>query len=160
METGNNDLVDFSEFTDEQKVVQYAYTRENHLLSLFGEDVRPKTNGKLKDLKYKLNEFLPIITNKYKNTLSPIKQISPEIEEKLKDMVKDIYEPLKKYGPSMGIDFLPYNFILIKCFELLCIPEYSSNIVLTESVDKLLKYEEIWEKICKELNWSYHILML
>lgn len=101
-------------------------------------------------------EHIPHILNKI-NGIPPI-QIPIEVEEKLREMFKDIQEPfenVKKVVCPSRISFLSYNFVLYKFCELLDLEEYQKCFTLLKSIEKLRLQDKIWKGICEILDWEY-----
>lgn len=81
--------------------------------------------------------------------------ISPEIEEKLKRMFREIQEPFAKVCPKGRKNFLSYSYIFHKFVELLGHDELKELFPLLKSRDKLHQQDIIWEGICKELRLQF-----
>ena len=89
---------------------------------------------------------------------APPKEITPEIykfEEKLKKMFDKIQEPFEKHCPKDRINFLSYSYVLHKFFQLLELDDYVRCFPLLKSRTKLRIQDEIWKKICEELDWEF-----
>jgi hypothetical protein len=101
-------------------------------------------------------EHAPHILNKL-NGIPPI-TIPHEVEEKLREMFRDIQEPFdivkEKVCPNR-LSFLSYNFVLYKFCELLDLDEYKKCFSLLKSIDKLRTQDKIWKGICEILGWEY-----
>ena len=81
--------------------------------------------------------------------------MNPELEEKLKNMFKEIQVPFLKYSPNNRKNFLSYSYVLHKFIQILDQPEFLKNFPLLKSRDKLHQQEQIWKKICEDLNWKF-----
>jgi Zn ribbon nucleic-acid-binding protein len=106
--------------------------------------------------KLELNQYfehIPFIINRL--TGAPPPTITREIEEKLKQMFKEIQEPFRLYKPSSRKNFLNYNYVFHKFFELLEMDHFLQYFPLLKSPVKLREQEEIYEKICKHLKWEF-----
>ena len=113
-----------------------------------------KTRGYLKKLGYnKYYEHVPHIICRLNGKQPP--KISPEVEDKLKKMFKEIQEPFAKVCPPTRKNFLSYSYVLHKFVELLGLDELKSLFPLLKSREKLHQQDKIWEGICKELNWEF-----
>ena len=97
-------------------------------------------------------EHVPYIISKVTNKPPP--KLSRELEDKIKDMFKQIQEPFVRHCPRLRINFLNYAYILHKFFRLLGYNEYSKRFPL-RSKDKLRLQDSIWQKICIDLDWKY-----
>jgi hypothetical protein len=98
-------------------------------------------------------EHIPFIINKI--TGLPPPTISRDIEEKLKQMFKDIQEPFERFRPNKRKNFLNYNYVYYKFFELLDMDQFLIHFPLVKSTEKLREHDDIWKKICKFLKWQY-----
>jgi len=86
---------------------------------------------------------------------NPPPTITPEIEEKIRAMFQEIQAPFLLYCPNDRTNFLSYSYILYKFFELLDLDEYKVFFPLLKSRDRLIAHDQIWKKICDDLNWEF-----
>lgn len=108
----------------------------------------------LKKLKYnKYYEHIPHIINHLNSIPAPI--MSRETEEKLRSMFKQIQAPFMKYCPDDRNNFLSYSYVLHKFCQLLNLDEFLVCFPLLKSREKLHKHDQIWEKICEDLQWEF-----
>ena len=98
-------------------------------------------------------EHIPYIINQLNGLPAPV--IAPEIEEIIRGMFKAIQIPFEKYCPFKRKNFLSYNYVMYKFFELLELDEYLNCFQLLKSRTKLHQQDEIWKNICKDLNWEF-----
>ena len=98
-------------------------------------------------------EHIPYIINQLNGLPAPV--IAPEIEEIIRGMFKEIQIPFEKYCPHKRKNFLSYNYVMYKFFELLELDEYLDCFQLLKSRTKLHQQDEIWKNICKDLNWEF-----
>lgn len=109
--------------------------------------------------KIKRNEYyehVPYIINQLNGLPPPI--ISSEIEEVIRNMFKEIQMPFEELRPNIipkRKNFLSYNYIMYKFFELLELDEYLQCFQLLKSRNKLYQQDTIWKHICAHLNWQY-----
>jgi Poxvirus Late Transcription Factor VLTF3 like. len=109
----------------------------------------------LKKLKYnQYYEHTVFIVSRITNKSPPV--LSRETEDKIKSMFKAIQEPFYKHCPSNRINFLSYSYVLHKIFQILGLREYVHYFDLLKSREKLRIQEEIWRKICQDLNWPFY----
>lgn len=80
---------------------------------------------------------------------------SPEIEEKLCNMFKDIQGPFLRHCPKDRKNFLSYSYVLSKFCSLLGLKEYLKYFPLLKSREKLYVQDSIWALICKDLGWKF-----
>lgn len=85
----------------------------------------------------------------------PMPHLSPELEEKLRNMFKQIQTPFLKWAPPDRKNFLSYSFVLHKFMQLLDKDEYLGYFPLLKARDKLNQQDRIWKKICEELGWQF-----
>ena len=86
---------------------------------------------------------------------TPPPNIPPEISEKLYLMFQEIQTPFILYCPENRINFLSYDYVLYKFFELLELDEYKMYFTLLKSRERLIEHDEIWKKICSHLQWEF-----
>lgn len=109
--------------------------------------------------KIKRNDFyehIPYIINQLNGLPPPI--ISSEIEEIIRNMFKEIQIPFEELKPKINPkrkNFLSYNYVMYKFFELLELDEYLECFQLLKSRNKLHQQDIIWKEICRELKWQY-----
>lgn len=98
-------------------------------------------------------EHVPYIINQLNGIPPPV--ISSNIEEVIRNMFKEIQLPFEKYRPKGRKNFLSYNYVMYKFFELLELDEYISCFQLLKSRNKLHQQDIIWKNICHDLQWEY-----
>lgn len=98
-------------------------------------------------------EHIPYIINQLNGLPAPV--IAPEIEEIIRGMFKAIQIPFEKYCPHKRKNFLSYNYVMYKFFELLELDEYLDCFQLLKSRTKLHQQDLIWKNICSDLNWQF-----
>jgi len=109
----------------------------------------------LKKLKmHKYYEHTIYIINKLNDVPPP--KIERETEKLFKKMFIQIQKPFILYKPERRKNFLSYAYVLYKFCELLELDEFLSFFPLLKSNDKLQEQDEIWEKICDHLNWTFY----
>jgi len=166
-----------------KEVSFYAYKRINHFREILaqvqgketttvGEDVieniktqmrrerisieemtNEKTKTILKNLGYnKYYEHIPFIKEKLgiKPPVMPV-----ELEQKLCNLFLEIQKPYAKFCPDERVNFLNYYYVLYKMCELLEADEYLDHFYMLKDPVKRMEQDEIWKKICKELNWEF-----
>lgn len=121
-------------------------------------DRKQITLQKMKSILKKLRlhqyyEHVPHIISKI--TGQPPPSISRDMEDKLKNMFKDIQIPFTVHCPKDRINFLSYSYVLHKFCQLLELDDFVKCFPLLKSRDKLRLQDKIWEKICRDLKWQY-----
>lgn len=121
-------------------------------------DINTVTNSKVKEIlkKLKINKYyehIPYILNRISGNPNP--HLSHELEEKLKHMFKEIQVPFLKFSPLNRKNFLSYSYVIHKFIQLLGQNEYLKYFPLLKSREKLHQQEEIWKKICTDLDWQF-----
>ncbi len=175
---------DYNDEKNMDKIVIYSYKRENHFNEWINQfqakenttlpqnlvtDVKndlakqrlrqnditqKKVKESLRKLGYnKYYEHIPYITTLLNGTKPPV--MSPELEEKLRNMFHAIQGPFDKFCPNERTNFLSYSYILYKFCELLGHDEYLDFFPLLKSREKLYKHDQIWKKITEELKWEW-----
>jgi len=177
--------VGFKEEQEMEKNVTYSYKRENHFnewISQFQakestsvpdelieqlrtefkkqkiKDLSEITHEKVKALLKKLNkakyyEHVPYITTILNGIQPPT--MPQSLEDRLRLMFHKIQAPFEHNKPATRKNFLSYSYVLYKFCELLGEDEYLPCFPLLKSKEKLYIQDQIWEKMCKELQWEF-----
>jgi hypothetical protein len=112
-----------------------------------------KTKSILKNLGYnKYYEHIPFI--KEKLGIKP-PTMSIELENTLCSLFLEIQKPYSKFCPNERVNFLNYYYVLFKMCELLGEDEYLPHFYMLKDPVKRMEQDEIWKKICHELNWEF-----
>lgn len=108
----------------------------------------------LKSLKLnRYYEHTPHIINRLNGAPTP--NLTPEIEEKLRQMFKMIQIPFFNHAPRNRKNFLSYSYTINKCLQLLELDEYLQYFPLLRSREKTFAMDQVWKKICEDLKWSF-----
>jgi len=115
------------------------------------------SNKKAKEILKKLGynkyyEHIPFIKDKL-GIKPPI--MGPELEETLCNLFMDIQEPYAKYCPDSRVNFLNYYYTVYKLCELLDQREFLPFFPMLKDREKRIEQDEIWKKICEELDWEF-----
>ena len=121
-------------------------------------DASKLTYTKMREIlkKLKLNKFYehgPYIISRINGMPTP--NFTPDLEEKLRAMFKEIQGPVLKHCPKDRKNFLSYSYVLYKFFQLLERDEYLKHFPLLKSREKLHLQDQIWKNICEELHWQF-----
>jgi hypothetical protein len=112
-----------------------------------------KTKEILKKFGYnKYYEHIPFIKDKL-GIKPPI--MSPELEDKLCNLFMEIQRPYAKFCPDDRVNFLNYYYTIYKLCELLEEDQFLSYFPMLKDREKRIEQDEIWKKICNELNWQF-----
>jgi len=112
-----------------------------------------KTKEILKKLSYnKYYEHIPFIKDKL-GIKPPI--MSPELEETLCNLFIELQAPYSKFCPDDRVNFLNYYYTAYKLCELLGEEKYLPLFPLLKDREKRIEQDNIWQKICKELDWEF-----
>jgi len=165
-----------------KEVSFYAYKRINHFREILSQfqakestDIPPEiittimnqvkkeriqpselNNKKTKEILKKLGfnkyyEHIPFIKDKL-GIKPPV--MTPKLEETLCNLFMDIQRPYAKYCPDDRVNFLNYYYTLYKLCELLGETQYLEFFPMLKD-QKKVEQDEIWKKICKELDWDF-----
>ena len=108
----------------------------------------------LKKLKYNIYyEHIAYIINKLNNLPPP--KITRDMEKLFISMFYNIQEPWELYKQPERKNFLSYSYVLHKFCELLELDHLLDHFPLHKDPNKIMENDQIWEKICKYLNWEY-----
>ena len=115
------------------------------------------TNKRAKDILKKLGynkyyEHIPFIKDKL-GIKPPV--MSPELEERLCSLFMDIQAPYAKYCPDDRVNFLNYYYTVYKLCELLEQYEFLDFFPMLKDREKRIEQDDIWRKICQELDWEF-----
>jgi len=112
-----------------------------------------KTKEILKKLGYnKYYEHIPFIKDKL-GIKPPI--MSQELEETLCNLFIELQAPYSKFCPDDRVNFLNYYYTAYKLCELLGEEKYLPLFPLLKDREKRIEQDEIWKKICGELDWEF-----
>jgi len=166
-----------------KEVCFYAYKRINHFREILAQfqakettqipdevfeniknqikkeriSLKQMTNKKAKDILKKLGynkyyEHIPFIKDKL-GIRPPV--MSPELEDKLCNLFMEIQKPYAKHCPDDRVNFLNYYYVLYKMCELLNESKFLPFFPMLKDPVKRIEQDQIWKKICKELQWEF-----
>ena len=166
-----------------KEVCFYAYKRINHFREILAQfqakestqipdevieniknqikkeriDVKHIHNKKAKEILKKLGynkyyEHIPFIKDKL-GIKPPI--MNPELEETLCNLFMEIQGPYAKYCPDDRVNFLNYYYTVYKLCELLDQNQFLPYFPMLKDREKRIEQDEIWRKICDELDWDF-----
>lgn len=121
-------------------------------------DTKSITYGKMREIlkKLKINKYYEHINYIiYRISGVPTPHFSPELEDKLCAMFKEIQGPFLKYCPPNRKNFLSYAYVLAKFFQILGLEEYMQHCQLLKSREKLAVQDVIFKNICNDLGWKF-----
>lgn len=99
----------------------------------------------------KYYEHINYIINRINGVPTP--HFTPELEDKLCSMFKEIQGPFLKHRPKDRKNFLSYSYVLYKFFQLLNMENYLKFFPLLKSREKLYVQDQIFKAICEDLKW-------
>tara|TARA_B100001059_G_C17768875_1_gene547217 strand:+ start:340 stop:1482 length:1143 start_codon:yes stop_codon:yes gene_type:complete len=115
------------------------------------------TNSKTKEILKKLGY------NKYYEHIQFIKDklgikppvMSQELEGTMCNLFMELQAPYSKFCPGDRVNFLNYYYTAYKLCELLGEAQYLEFFPMLKDRDKRIEQDNIWKKICEELDWSF-----
>ena len=115
------------------------------------------TNKKAKEILKKLGynkyyEHIPFIKDKL-GIKPPI--MNPELEDTLCRLFMEIQAPYAKFCPDHRVNFLNYYYTVYKLCELLQQNQFLPFFPMLKDREKRIEQDDIWKKICKELDWEF-----
>lgn len=121
-------------------------------------DYSELNKAKMKQILKKLGynsyyEHIHYIINKLSNLPPP--KITRDMEKIFIKMFTKIEGPWLKYKKKDRKNFLSYSYVLYKFCELLELDHLLECFTLHKDGNKIMENDEIWKKICEELNWEY-----
>jgi len=112
-----------------------------------------KTKEILKKLGFnKYYEHIAFIKNKL-GIKPPV--MSPELEDTLCNLFMELQSPYAKNCPDYRVNFLNYYYVLYKLCELLGETSFLDDIPMLKDREKLIEQDEIWKKMCEQLDWEF-----
>ena len=85
----------------------------------------------------------------------PPPRMTPEMEEMCRLMFIAVQPAFEKHCPPDRKNFLSYSYCLYKFFQLLGYDDLLGSFTLLKGRDKLQKQDQIFQKICEELDWEF-----
>lgn len=82
--------------------------------------------------------------------------IGSEAESQLKSMFSAIQKPFATHCPPSRRNFLSYSFVLHKFAQLIERDDLLGAFPLLKSSTKLYVQDQIWRKICSDLDWAFY----
>jgi hypothetical protein len=118
-------------------------------------DLKQLNNKKAKEILKKLGynkyyEHIPFIKDKL-GIKPPV--MTPELEESLCNLFMEIQGPYAKFCPDDRVNFLNYYYTVYKLCELLDQSQFLPYFPMLKDREKRIEQDEIWKKICEELDW-------
>ena len=166
-----------------KEVCFYAYKRINHFKEILAQfqgkettqihpdvieniklqikkeriDINEITNAKTKEILKKLGynkyyEHIPFIKDKL-GIKPPI--MTQEKEETVCNLFIELQSPYSKYCPDDRVNFLNYYYTAFKLCELLGETQYLEHFPMLKDKEKRIEQDNIWKKICEELDWEF-----
>lgn len=120
-------------------------------------DLTHLNNKKAKDILKKLGynkyyEHIPFIKDKL-GIKPPV--MTPDLEESLCNLFMEIQGPYAKFCPDDRVNFLNYYYTVYKLCELLDQTQFLPYFPMLKDREKRIEQDEIWKKICDDLNWEF-----
>ena len=118
------------------------------------EDInQKKVREILKTLRLrKTYEHVAQITSRITGVPPP--RMTPEMEEMCRLMFIAVQPAFEKHCPPDRKNFLSYSYCLYKFFQLLGYDDLLGSFTLLKGRDKLQRQDQIFQKICEELDWE------
>ena len=120
-------------------------------------DLTALNNKKAKEILKKLGynkyyEHIPFIKDKL-GIKPPV--MTPELEDSLCNLFMEIQGPYAKFCPDDRVNFLNYYYTVYKLCELLDQSQFLPYFPMLKDREKRIEQDEIWKKICEELDWEF-----
>jgi len=121
-------------------------------------DLKEVTVHKVRDILKKMKlrkyyEHVQLITCKI--TGRPPPRMTPEMEEKIKMCFLAASSAFQRHCPPDRKNMISYQLVLLKLCELLGYHEFVPYFMLLKGRDKLSRMDDIWKKICEDLDWTF-----
>ena len=120
------------------------------------DDITPRrVRDTLKTLKLRKSyEHVAQITSRLTGRRAP--RMSPETEDTCRLMFIAVQPVFEKHCPKDRKNFLSYSYCLYKFFQILGCDEFLDSFSLLKGRDKLFRQDEIFKKICVDLDWVFY----
>tara|TARA_B110001469_G_scaffold127517_1_gene148756 strand:+ start:2390 stop:3463 length:1074 start_codon:yes stop_codon:yes gene_type:complete len=166
-----------------QEVSFYAYKRINHFREILAQFQAKETTQISDDLIERIRsqitkERINLVTltntrtksilkklglNKYYEHIPFIKDrlgikppiMTQDLEEKLCSLFLEIQRPYSRCCPDHRVNFLNYYYTIYKLCEMLGQNQFLAYFPMLKDREKRIEQDEIWKKICKELEWRF-----
>lgn len=102
----------------------------------------------------KMYDHIQQIKNRIQHQMNNL-VLTKEMEEKLQHMFKEIQPSFIKYIPKGRSNFLSYPYVLYKFCQLLDMDEFLPCFQLLKSREKLYDQDQVWKKICADMQWQF-----
>jgi molecular chaperone GrpE (heat shock protein) len=120
-------------------------------------DIAQLTYDKMRDIlrKLGLNKYFEHI--QYINSIFGIKPpiMNEELHETLCVLFIEIQKPWALHCPVNRTNFFNYTYTLYQLCVLLDQTQYLPYIILMKDVDKQREQDQIWKKVCQDLDWEF-----
>jgi Poxvirus Late Transcription Factor VLTF3 like len=120
-------------------------------------DLKELTYDKMRDIlrKLNLNKYFEHI--QYINSIFGIKPpiMNEELHETLCVLFIEIQKPWALHCPATRTNFFNYTYTLYQLCVLLDQTQYLPYIILMKDVDKQREQDQIWKKVCQDLDWEF-----
>ena len=120
-------------------------------------DLKELTYDKMRDIlrKLNLNKYFEHI--QYINSIFGIKPpiMNEELHETLCVLFIEIQKPWALHCPTTRTNFFNYTYTLYQLCVLLDQAQYLPYIILMKDVDKQREQDQIWKKVCQDLDWEF-----
>lgn len=120
-------------------------------------DMSHLTYDKMRDIlrKLNLNKYFEHI--QYINSIFGIKPptMNEELHETLCVLFIEIQKPWALHCPVNRTNFFNYTYTLYQLCVLLDQTQYLPYIILMKDVDKQREQDQIWKKVCSDLDWEF-----
>lgn len=121
-------------------------------------DVEDITVHKVREILKKLKmrkyyEHVQLITCKITGRQPP--RMTPEMEERIKVCFLAASSSFQRHCPPDRKNMISYQLVLLKLCELLGYTEFVPYFMLLKGKDKLTKMDDLWRKICADLDWQF-----
>lgn len=120
-------------------------------------DLKELTYDKMRDIlrKLNLNKYFEHI--QYINSIFGIKPpiMNEELHETLCVLFIEIQKPWALHCPATRTNFFNYTYTLYQLCVLLDQTQYLPYIILMKDVDKQREQDQIWKKVCHDLDWEF-----
>jgi hypothetical protein len=121
-------------------------------------DIQSLTKEQIRDILKKIGhdddyEHSLFILSKLTGVMPP--QIPPHVCDMMENLFNEAQSLWIVHKPDNRKNFIAYFYVIYKIFELLGMDDHMQYCSLLKTREKLVEYDSVWKKICKDLKWEF-----
>lgn len=122
------------------------------------DNIKSLTKEQIRDILKKIGhdddyEHSLFILSRLTGVMPP--QIPPNVADNMENLFNEAQSLWIVHKPDNRKNFIAYFYVIYKIFELLGMDEHLQYCSLLKTREKLVEYDSVWKKICKDLKWEF-----